>query len=54
MMPGLKNWFLVNYRKVVNAPAFADKGAPIHPAKKILWSPYGSMDWKHSGVQIFT
>jgi hypothetical protein len=35
MMYGLKNWFLVNYWTIGDAPAFADKDAQIHPAKKI-------------------
>lgn len=54
MMSGLMSWFLVNYQKVGDAPAFANKDAQIHLANKILRSPYGSMDWQHSDVQLFT
>jgi hypothetical protein len=35
MMYGLKNWVLVKYWMVEDAPAFADKDAQIHPAKNI-------------------
>jgi len=35
MMSGLKERFLINYWTVGDAPAFADKDAQIHPAKKI-------------------